>query len=69
MGKISQNDLRYNIVSTVPKIRNGVVTLRTKFGNFVLTVLEIDNLWMKVLYKYHTNILGERCVSFEHCIM
>lgn len=53
----------------MPKNRNGVVNLRTRTAKFVLTVIEIDNLWMKVLYKYHKNLLGETCVSFEHSIM
>ena len=69
MGKLSENDLRYNVISMMPKNRNGVVNLRTRTAKFVLTVIEIDNLWMKVLYKYYKNLLGETCVSFEHSIM
>jgi hypothetical protein len=46
-----------------------MVMLRTRVGNFVLTILEIDKMLVKVLYKYNTNILGETCVSFEHTIL
>jgi hypothetical protein len=65
MGKLLQTDERYHIISTIPKNTNGLVNLRTRTSNFVLTLLEIDNKLMKVLYKYHYNILGEMCVSFE----
>jgi len=69
MGKILQNDLRYGLLSRLPRNKDGIVKIRTKSFKFVLTVLQIDNLLMKVLFKYHKNLLGETCVSFEHSVM
>ena len=71
MGKLLQTDERYAVLNTLPKNNNGVVEFRNKHvrTNYTLTVLEIDNILVKVLYTYYQNLLGERCVRFEHTLI
>ena len=70
MGKIPTDDYRYDILNDIPKNENGMVLFR-KFDafNFMMVLLEIEDNFVRVLYKYHKNILGEMCVSFDHCVV
>ena len=71
MGKLHLNDYRYNVLSKLPKNRNGTVRFKNKKTNvrYLLTVVNLDGLYVRVLYKYYKNMLGELCVSFDEFML
>ena len=71
MGKLCQNDYRYMMLMNLPKNNNGIVTFPKGSGkvNYMLTVLEIENVHVRVLYKYYKNMLGETCVTFSEFVL
>lgn len=69
MGKLLQNDFRYMMLMHLPKNNNGVVNFNSTEAMYMLTVLQIDNLHVRVLYKYYRNILGETCVTFNEFVL
>jgi hypothetical protein len=71
MGKIRQTDSRYIMLMQLPKNDNGIVTFpkRENKVKYMLTLLQFDDILVRVMYKYYKNMLGETCVTFNEFIL
>jgi hypothetical protein len=69
MGRLLQTDFRYSVLMHLPKNNNGVVNFNSAAAKYMLTVLQIDDFHVRVLYKYYKNMLGETCVTFHEFVL